>query len=201
MMKTERLILDEFSGKDAFPLFQIAQRINQQANQDPNYHSYYAFQTQDIVELREKVANFIIKAKQEQKQTPRKTFRYALRKDGQLIGSVAIDMLPTIENGKVILGDLGYFIDPLHGRKNYTHEACIAVLHQFFAKYETLDVTAHPNNQYSIQLIKRLGGVATDYQTNSHYNQEPRQSFIISRSSFIDKLYNQKRLTEGKEYV
>ena len=201
MLKTKRLILDEFSVHDALALFNIASRINENVKKDNNYHPYYAFQLAEGENLTDKIVDFIFKAKKEQKEMPRKTYRYAIRKDNILIGSVAVDMIATIENGQVILGDLGYFIDPLYGNQNYAHEACVAVLHQFFAKHEQLDITAHPNNLYSIKLIEKLGGEKTQYITASNYSGEPRQKFVVSRSNFIKKLYYHPLLTEGKEHV
>lgn len=201
MFKTKRLILDELSTRDALALFNIATRINESARNDENYQPYYAFQLNEGERLHDKIVNFILKTKKEQTESPRKTYRYAIRKDGTLIGSIAIDMKPTIENGQVILGDLGYFIDPLYGNQNYAHEACVAVLHQFFAQYEELDITAHPKNTYSIRLIEKLGGEKTEYIEKSNYSNEPRQKFIISRSNFIKKLYYRPMLTGGKEHV
>ncbi len=194
MIETERLILDELTLNDAPALFDIASRINKQAEQNPQYFPYYAFQDAKGNELRHKVISFLHKAQKEKNEFPSNTRRYAIRKDGQLIGSVAIDMLPTFKNGKPFFGDLGYFIDPNFGNQNFGREACVAVLNEFFAHYNRLDVTAHPDNIYSIRLIEKLGAEKGDYCEKSAYNDEPRQTFFVSRQNFL------KRFAPQKEY-
>ena len=190
---TSRLIIDEFKTSDYGRLQEIAFNINHHADvhQSDGYCPFYTFQvekgTPDRKNLiRQKVADFLIKAKREREQDPRSTYRMAVRLlDGTLIGNATIDVLPIEEDGKKIYGDLGYFIDPQYGEKGYATEAVRALSYHFFKHYEKMDITAHPNNKYSRKLIERIGGKAVGYKKASHYgNSEPRIVFEIHKKDF-----------------
>ena len=192
-LMTSRLIVDEFRSSDYGRLQEIAFNINHHADthQSDGYCPFYTFQvekgTPDRENLiRQKVADFLIKAERERHQDPRSTHRMAVRlPDGKLIGNATIDMLPIEENGKTIYGDLGYFIDPEYGEQGYATEAVRALSHHFFKHYEKMDITAHPNNKYSRRLIERIGGKAVGYKEASHYgNSEPRIVFEIHKKDF-----------------
>lgn len=105
---TSRLIIDEFKTSDYARLKEIAFNINRNADShaEEGYCPFYTFQVdrdtpdRDNV-IRQKVADFLIKAERERKQEPRSTYRMALRlPSGYLIGNATVDMLPFEENGK-----------------------------------------------------------------------------------------------------
>ena len=192
-IETDRLIIDEFKTSDFEVLQHIAFKINENADArfDDGYCPFYTFQVAKDEEnrdnkIRQKVADFIIKATKEREINPRSTYRMAVRlKDGTLIGNATIDMLPIEEDGKTIYGDLGYFINPEYGSKGYATEAVRGLTHYFFKKYEKLDVTTHPNNKFSRNLIERIGGKKVGYKEASHYgNAEPRVVFEVSKKDF-----------------
>jgi RimJ/RimL family protein N-acetyltransferase len=201
-IQTERLIVDEFKPSDYARLQEIAFKINYQADNHAaeGYCPFYTFQVdkntpdRDVV-IRQKVAQFLIKADRERQQSPRSTYRMAVRRpDGYLLGNATVDMLPIEENGKKIYGDLGYFIDPDYGDKGYATEAVRGLVHQFFKKYQKLDITAHPANKFSRRLIERIGGVQVGYNAASHYGHgEPRAVFEVHRRDFYRTCaFNQK---------
>ena len=192
-LTTSRLIIDEFKTSDYNRLLEIAFNINHHADtyQHDGYCPFYTFQVEKGTPdrgnlIRQKVANFLIKAERERKQDPRSTYRMAVRlPDGTLIGNVTVDMLPIEEDGKKIYGDLGYFIDPQYGEKGYATEAVRALSNHFFKHYEKMDITAHPNNKYSRKLIERIGGKEVGYKEASHYgNSEPRRIFEVGKNDF-----------------
>ena len=99
---TSRLIIDEFKTSDYARLKEIAFNINRNADShaEEGYCPFYTFQVdrdtpdRDNV-IRQKVADFLIKAERERKQEPRSTYRMALRlPSGYLIGNATVDMLP-----------------------------------------------------------------------------------------------------------
>lgn len=192
-ISTSRLIIDEFSVSDLSRLREIAFNINRNADEHSadGYCPFYTFQVdsqipnRDLV-IRQKVSEFIIKASKEKEQKPRSTYRMAVRlPNRKLIGNVTIDMLPIKENGKLIYGDLGYFIDPQYGAKGYATEAVRSAVHHFFKKYDKLDITAHPNNKFSRNLIERIGGKQVGFKEASHYGHgEPRMIFEVHKSDF-----------------
>ncbi len=148
------------------------------------------------LEVRQKVAQFIIKSHKEKSQEPRSTYRMAVRKkeDNALIGNVTIDMLPFEENGKMVYGDLGYFINPEHEKMGYATEAVRAISHEFFKDYEQMDITAHPDNMHSQKLIERIGGKKVGYKDSSNYGHgEPRAVFTVMKNDFYRTApYSQK---------
>ncbi|MBE6452930.1 MAG: GNAT family N-acetyltransferase [Alphaproteobacteria bacterium] len=190
---TSRLFIDEFVAQDYQRLREIAFHINHNADvrSAEGYCPFYTFQVdketpnRDIA-IRQKVSEFLIKAQREKEQTPRSTYRLAVRLlDGKLIGNVTIDMLPFKEGNKTIYGDLGYFIDPQYGSQGYATEAVKSVVHQFFKQYNRLDITTHPKNKFSQKLIERIGGVQTGYKQSSQYgNHEPRVIFEVHKADF-----------------
>ena len=190
---TSRLIIDEFSASDFSRLREIAFNINHNADEHSTegYCPFYTFQVdpqtpdRDLV-IRQKVSEFLIKASNEKEQSPRSTYRMAVRlPDGKLIGNVTVDMLPINEGGKLIYGDLGYFIDPQYGTKGYATEAVRGLVHHFFKKYDKLDITAHPNNKFSRKLIERIGGKQVGFKEASHYGHgEPRMIFEVHKKDF-----------------
>ena len=204
-IETERLIIDEFKTSDFEALQQIAFKINDNADLHfkDGYCPFYTFQVAKeekdrFSKIRQKVADFIIKAAKEKDCDPRSTYRMAVRlKDGTLIGNTTIDMLPIIEDGKTIYGDLGYFINPEYGSQGYATEAVRGLAHHFFKKYEKLDVTTHPNNKFSQNLIKRIGGKEVGYNAASHYgNSEPRVVFEVSKKDFYQTCAFKKKMPE-----
>ena len=110
-IKTNRLIIDEFKTSDYEALREIAFNINHNADvhQADGYCPFYTFQVDKNepdrnVIIRQKVADFIIKAERERNQQPRSTYRMAVRLlDGQLIGNATVDMLPFQDNGDVYI--------------------------------------------------------------------------------------------------
>ena len=192
-IKTNRLIIDEFKTSDYEALREIAFNINHNADvhQADGYCPFYTFQVDKNepdrnVIIRQKVADFIIKAERERNQQPRSTYRMAVRLlDGQLIGNATVDMLPFQDNGKLVYGDLGYFIDPKFGGKGYATEAVRGLVHHFFKQNDKLDITAHPDNKFSRKLIERIGGREVGYNDASHYGHcEPRVVFEVSKKDF-----------------
>lgn len=192
-VSTPHLIIDEFNSSDLSRLREIAFNINRNADEHSaeGYCPFYTFQVdpqtpdRDLA-IRQKVSEFLIKASKEREQNPRSTYRMAVRlSDGKLIGNVTVDMLPIKEDGKLIYGDLGYFIDPQYGSKGYATEAVRGVVHHFFKKYDKLDITAHPNNKFSRNLIERIGGKQVGFREASHYGHgEPRTVFEVHKSDF-----------------
>lgn len=197
-IKTQRLILNDLLMKDFPRVLEIAKHINSFAKDHEGYYPYYAFQLQEQESLDKKAFDFLKNNKASRLENPRKTYRLAIRHKGILIGSVAVDMLPSKQNGNVIYGDLGYFLDPEFGDKGYALEATKALLVHFFAQFERLDITAHPNNDYSKRLIEKIGGKTTKFLSQTEYYGEPRQAFVVSRSSFVQKLFFQQK---GREHV
>ena len=190
---TSRLIIDEFKTSDYARLKEIAFNINRNADShaEEGYCPFYTFQVdrdtpdRDNV-IRQKVADFLIKAERERKQEPRSTYRMALRlPSGYLIGNATVDMLPCEENGKKVYGDLGYFIDPAYGEHGFATEGVRGLVHHFFKEYDKLDITAHPANKFSRKLIERIGGKQTGYNEASHYGHgEPRAVFEVHKADF-----------------
>ena len=204
-IETDRLIIDEFKNSDFETLQQIAFKINKNADihYADGYCPFYTFQVAKDEEnrsskIRQKVADFIIKAGKERNMEPRSTYRMAVRlKDGTLIGNATIDMLPIEEDGKTIYGDLGYFINPEYGSKGYAIEAVRGLTHHFFKKYEKLDVTTHPNNKFSRKLIEKIGGKEVGYKSASHYgNSEPRVIFEVSKQDFYQNCPFNKKMPD-----
>ncbi len=195
---TSRLIIDEFTPNDLDKLTEIAQNINTNAARfkESGYRPFYAFQTSENDlngnAIKEKVSAFIAKAEQERSTLNRSTYRLAIRlRDKTLIGNVTIDMLPIEENGKIILGDLGYFINPAYGKQGLSLEAVRAVSSKFFSKYDTLDLTVHPDNIPSKRLISNIGGVKIGEKSQSSYgNAEPRDIYIVNKQDFKKTLQN-----------
>ncbi len=203
-IKTANLVLDEITPKDIVALYQIATRMNKKASDDSTYFHYYVFQPTPKDTLTDKIKGYINRNEAAKKLEPRKSFRYAVRKEGILIGSVAISMEPGTKKGQPFYGDLGYFIDPLHSKNGLMTEAINAVLVRFFNKFDRLDVTAHPENKHSVNLIKKIGGICGDIEENTMYNGEPRQSFTVSKADYIKYLQslNQKNIevSQGRQY-
>ncbi len=192
-IKTSRLIIDEFKTSDYEALKEIAFNINHNADihQTDGYCPFYTFQVDKNEKkrsliIRQKVADFLIKAERERNQQPRSTYRMAVRlPSGQLIGNVTVDMLPFQDNGKLIYGDLGYFINPKFGGKGYATEAVRGLVHHFFKQNNKLDITTHPCNKFSRKLIERIGGREVGYNDASHYgHEEPRVIFEVSKKDF-----------------
>jgi RimJ/RimL family protein N-acetyltransferase len=192
-IKTNRLIIDEFKTSDYEALKEIAFNINHNADvhQADGYCPFYTFQVDKNdpnrnVAIRQKVADFLIKAERERNQHPRSTYRMAVRLlDGKLIGNATVDMLPFQDQGKLVYGDLGYFVDPQFGGKGYATEAVRGLVHHFFKQNDKLDITAHPDNKFSRKLIERIGGREVGYNDASHYgHSEPRVVFEVSKKDF-----------------
>ena len=103
--------LREFKKKDFYRLTEIARAINRKALrcQKQGYFPFYAFQVDQTVSdvdtiLRKKVQIFLEKAQKERSVWPRSTYRLAVENQkGDLIGNVTVDMLPILEDGKIII--------------------------------------------------------------------------------------------------
>ena len=193
-LETSNLIIDEFNNSDYQRLRDIAININKKSDldKDNGYMPFYAFQVDKDVPNRElkisqKVADFIIKSSKEREEKPRNTYRLAIRHKGNndLIGNVTINMLPVEENGKLIYGDRGCFLDPEYSKNGYAIEAVRAVSHEFFKYYKEMDITAHPKNINSRHLIERSGGRQIGQKETSGYgHSEPRSVFKINKNDF-----------------
>ncbi len=190
-IKRDDFSIREFCLSDYKVLLKIADAINQQAQTHSGYQSFYAFQaSKEQVDyndfLQKHTKDFLLKALNEKNTIPRKTHRMALC-DGKnnLIGNITVDMIPsTDETGNLIYGDIGYFIDPKHGRKGLMSKALTYVLGIYFQYYDTMDVTVHPNNLYSIKMLQRFNAKVVDFKKESIYNQEPRMVLKIQKSDF-----------------
>lgn len=194
--------LREFKKKDFYRLTEIARAINRKALrcQKQGYFPFYAFQVDQTVSdvdtiLRQKVQFFLEKAQKERSVWPRSTYRLAVENQkGDLIGNVTVDMLPILEDGKIIYGDLGYFVDPRAAGRGIMTQAVCQVLRYYFKNNERLDITAHPDNVYSSRLIERIGGKAVGFVQQSHYQNEPRRVFVVLKKDFEKALLHLERL-------
>ena len=182
----------EFSSSDFEKLYKIADAINRQAKEKEGFQPFYAFQVNPSkcdygYLLDEKINNFLKKAEDEKKQTPRKTYRLALcDSEGQLVGNITIDDYPTKDkNGNLIQGDVGYFINPLDGRKGLMSKALACVLDVYFKTHDELDITVHPNNLYSIKMLQRFNAKVVGFKSMSSYQNEPRMVLKIFKSDFL----------------
>lgn len=192
----------EFCVDDFQQLKKIAKAMNQKALQEDGYFPFYAFQifptTLDYDRcLDEKVNSFLCKAHQEQIQTPRSTYRLAVCDcQNRLIGNVTVDMLPIMEpDGRIVYGDLGYFIDPAKGKQGLMTKAVQRVLEIYFQTYSKLDITVHPDNVYSRRLIERFNGKQIGFLEKTVYQGEPRAMFVILKKDFFMATTNHCQIT------
>ncbi len=187
LVSTNEFTIREFIYSDYNALLGIATRMKEKSAQDNNYKMFYAFQADSLSQQQNAIMQFLHKAKKERNTSPRITHRLAVcTPDQKLAGNVTIDMYPTQnENGQLIYGDIGYFIDPKMGGKGLITKAVANVLTTYFTSYNRLDLTAHPDNLYSKKLIDRLHGQKIGALQASHYQGEPRDVFIIIKRDFI----------------
>ena len=193
LIRQPEFLIREFSSSDFEQLLHIAHAINVQAKNKEGFQPFYAFQAdpakQDYHELlQDKIKTFLKTAQDEKSKTPRKTYRLALCDNaGQLIGNITIDNLPSYDDkGNKIQGDIGYFINPQHGRKGLMSKALRSVLHIYFKNHDELDVTVHPMNLYSIKMLQRFNAKAIGIKSTSTYQNEPRIVFKISKENFLN---------------
>lgn len=192
----------EFELSDSKRLQQIAHNINVQAQKIEGFQPFYAFQT-DMnslfykTELVRRADVFLAKAMQEKKVSPRSTYRMAVCDgEGKLVGNVTLDMLPVYEpDGRVMHGDLGYFIDPQAGRRGLMTKAVRHMLSVYFQTKDVLDVTIHPDNVYSQNLLSKFNARNIGLLRNSIYKGEPRLLFKISKEDFLTSLLPQQVLS------
>lgn len=200
-IKETNFSIREFRIGDFHRLKEIAANINQAALQKNGYFPFYAFQvpfsdSNYKRSLSLKVDTFLRKAYQERVQTPRSTYRLAVcDHSDQVIGNVTIDMLPVQEpDGRIIYGDLGYFIDPQKGQKGLMTKAVQHVLQIYFQTHSQLDITAHPGNLYSRRLIERFNGKQIGFLEKTSYQGEPRAVFVIFKKDFEQALATRRPL-------
>ncbi len=192
LIQQPEFLIREFSLSDFNQLLHIAHAINVQAKNKEGFQPFYAFQLDPSTPhydklLQQKIKAFLQTAQNEKLETPRKTYRLALCDDkGELIGNITIDNLPSHdESGNKIQGDIGYFINPHHGRKGLMSKALRSVLTIYFNNHEELDVTVHPMNLYSIKMLQRFNAKVVGLKTISTYQNEPRIVLKISKENFL----------------
>ncbi len=189
-IKTPHLLLDDFKLDDRQDLLEIAMAMKLKAQQCPGYFPYYAFADENK-NIGIQVADFLIKTFREQKNPNRSSFHLGVyTKSKKLIGGIAVDMKPIWANGKEMYGDIGYFIHPNFGGKGLASEAVIGLLFKYFQKFDSLDLTVHPENHFSLNLVKKIGGKNIGQIEKSTYKNEPRLLIKIDRSDFVKKAYN-----------
>ncbi len=182
----------EFSSSDFEKLYKIADAINKQAKEKEGFQPFYAFQVNSDLKdystlLSEKINHFLKKAEDEKNQLPRKTYRLALCDGkGMLVGNITIDDYPSKDkNGNLIQGDIGYFINPLDGRKGLMSKALGCVLDIYFKTHDELDITVHPNNLYSIKMLQRFNAKVVGFKSTSAYQDEPRMVLKMHKIDFL----------------
>lgn len=183
----------EFSVKDYSELEKIASRINEKSETETGYYPFYAFNVSNDPKEEKKehlsklVTYFLQKAEREKMQQPRSTYRLAICDNKkQLIGNVTIDVLPVSEkDGRQVWGDLGYFIDPKHGGKGIMRKAVYHVLRTYFKDHDILDVTVHPDNIYSQNLLACFGVKEIKRLSHTGYHGEPRVIMQITKCDFL----------------
>ncbi len=191
----EEFSIREFDVSDFSRLKEIAGAINRKVVQEKDYCPFYAFQVSPEQlgyeqHLSKKVMTFLKKAEKERQQEPRSTYRMAVcDSKGILVGNVTIDVLPIHEDdGRIVHGDLGYFLDPAQGGRGLMRKVVSHVLKIWFKTHEQLDITAHPNNLFSRRLIEHFNGRQVGQLQQSGYQQEPRAVFVMSRNDFQQSL-------------
>lgn len=200
--------LRELKQEDFGRLMEIAAAINQKAARDrkKGYFPFYAFQMDaDVADqnhvLAHKVQSFLDKAKKERAVWPRSTYRLGVEnKAGCLIGNVTVDMLPIHQNGQIVYGDLGYFVEPSASGQGIMTKAVCFVLKHYFKSNERLDVTAHPDNLYSRRLIERIGGREVGFMGKSPYQSEPRAVFVVLKRDFEAALSHLEKTRKIKHH-
>ncbi len=185
-------LIREFSLSDFESLFLIADNINKQAAINKEFQPFYAFNI-DVREknyseiLKQKTKIFLERAIFEKEQQPRSTHRLALcLPNNKLIGNITVDILPfQDETGKTIFGDLGYFIDPVHGRKGLMSKAVEHILTQYFSQQTEMDVTVHPHNVHSLRMMQRFNAHITGIKEKTEYQGEPRLLLKLLKDDFL----------------
>ena len=194
-IKEKKFLIREFSEQDFKDLYVIADNINRQAYQNKEFQPFYAFnvsvEDKDYQEkLSQKTIDFIHKAIKEKNTQPRSTYRLALcLPNNELIGNITLDMIPTQDKeGKLVYGDLGYFIDPNHGRNGLMSQALEKVLNKYFRYHNTMDLTIHPENNHSLRLMQRYHAQIIGIKMKSDYQGEPRLLLSLSKKDFLSRL-------------
>ena len=192
--KEKNFLIREFSEQDFNDLYVIADSINKQADQNKEFQPFYAFNVavkdKDYQEkLSQKTIDFINKAIKEKNAQPRSTYRLALcLPNNKLIGNVTLDMIPTQDkDGNLVYGDLGYFIDPNHGRNGLMSQALEKVLNKYFRYHNTMDLTIHPENIHSLRLMQRFHAQIIGLKIKSDYHGEPRLLLSLSKKDFLSR--------------
>ncbi len=193
-IKEKNFLIREFSEQDFKDLYVIANNINQQAHQNKEFQPFYAFnvsvEDKSYKEkLSQKTIDFINKAINEKNAQPRSTYRLALcLPNNELIGNITLDMIPTQDKeGKLIYGDLGYFIDPKHGRNGLMSQALEKVLNKYFRYHNTMDLTIHPENIHSLRLMQRFHAQIIGIKIKTDYQGEPRLLLSLSKKDFLSR--------------
>ncbi|MBO7244990.1 MAG: GNAT family N-acetyltransferase [Alphaproteobacteria bacterium] len=194
LIKEKEFLLREFSQSDLKELVTIAHNINKQAYFDSKYQPFYAFNValndQNYQEnLLNKTQSFLNQAEREKNTIPRSTYRLALcLPNNKLIGNITLDILPQKDkNGKIIWGDLGYFINPEHGRMGLMSKALENVLIRYFRYHNRMDITIHPENIYSLQMMQRFNAKIIGLKKQSDYQGEPRLLLTLSKEDFLSR--------------
>lgn len=192
--KEKNFLIREFSEQDFNDLYVIADSINKQADQNKEFQPFYAFNVpiKDAYyqqKLYQKTSDFINKAIQEKNAQPRSTYRLALcLPDNKLIGNITLDMLPSADkDGKIIHGDLGYFIDPKYGRNGLMSQALEKTLNKYFRYHDVMDLTIHPENIHSLRLMQRFHSQIVGIKIKSDYHGEPRLLLSLSKKDFLSR--------------
>lgn len=183
--------LREFSIYDQPALTEIANAMNQKEQKDKNYYAYYAlavpYDTRNYAnKLNHKIETFFEKNAFEMHQNPRATYRMAVcTPDQRLIGGVAIDMVPHLDQNKhLVYGDLGYFITPNEGGRGIIPAVVKYVLNIYFKRFERLDFTIHPDNFYSKRVAEKLNAKSVGFIEKSGYENQPRVQYCLFKKDF-----------------
>lgn len=190
--KQNHFQLRPFLINDGKDLIEIADAMNQREKEEAGYQAYYAFAVPaDCVDyqkkLFEKVQCFLEKNEKEKRQIPRSTYRMAVCNfKNQLIGGVAIDMLPiTGQNKQKIYGDLGYFISPDEGGKGIIPAVVKYVLSIYFKHFSRMDFTIHPDNVYSRRVAEKINAKPVGFIAQSGYENQPRVRYLLTKEDFL----------------
>lgn len=188
---TLRMRLDSFNESDYVDLKRAAESLNEQADNHETkpwvafYVSPEAVQREVLVE--EKVRDYL--DWQISHSVPGDNsaiYGYAIKRldDGAFLGSIGIVFFHDEKNEELVHRDLGYFIIPEFQENGYGFEAAKAVCQNFFEQYPLLEATAHPDNQASIKLLRKLGAKVVRRIRHTKYGNEPRLVFNLTKEDF-----------------
>lgn len=189
VIKTPRLIVDDFTNHDLPSLTGIFQRMKQAGqswyNADPDNPA--------------SIQSFLQQTLDDQAVAPRDTYRMAIRApqtDGctPLIGYVSLCDIFSKTAGTP---DTGVFVDPQFQRGRYAREARIAIMAFGFAAgienmYSDIALNNHGSQQNVLgmgyDIMKDANGQPAIHQTKTLTGSQPVHRFILSRDKFWQTL-------------